>query len=432
MSASLKRFISEFMLVAAGKVVSLGALFICAIVVARFSGPAEFGRFSAALSIVLLLDAALGGPLDFAAVRFSALHRNELERVARFHGTTFRIKAVLVLTLLIGAALARRPLAELLFDNPHESALLLWCFGATAALVLLRSTFAWLQTALRFKAYAILDGLNGILRIGATCAVGFLGMRSAEAFLAVLAGAIAGAYLGSLLLFRQPYLTAPRASRADTHAILGFFGATAAILILGSFTGRSDIFFVKRLVSAEAAGFYASGAQIASTITMLASYACVILQPRLMHAGAASIRRLALLSLAVGALAGLALLPASVLLGAWGLGLVFGEAYRAAQPILTILLIGTCLDVIFMPVLMTFALQVRPRASLAGEVVITAGFIGAIATLGHDGAITIAWIATGARAAKLVLYSWLALSAPRTTEPVVLDPQTSPIAGRSD
>jgi hypothetical protein len=65
-----------------------------------------------------------------------------------------------------------------------------------------------------------------------------------------------------------------------------------------------------------------------------------------------------------------------------------------------------------MPVLMTLSLQTRARASLMGEVVITAVFIGLIVALGDRGAMTIAWIATGIRGLKLVLYSWLALTAP--------------------
>jgi O-antigen/teichoic acid export membrane protein len=411
-SAAIRRFLGEFLVVGAGKIVSLGALFACAIVVARFSGPEEFGRFAAALTIVLLLDVAIGGPLDFAAVRFSAMHRDDAPRVARFHGATFRIKAVLVIALLGIAALVRAPLGTLLFDDPDSGALVLWCLAATASLVVLRSTLAWLQTATRFREYAAVDVLNGLLRIGAMVAVGLAGMRSAEAFLAVLAIAIAGTYIASLFVIRQPYLTAPRASREDVRAILGFFGATAGILILGTFTGRSDVFFVKRMVSAEAAGFYAAAAQVASIITMLASYACVILQPRLMHAGRASIRRLALVSVGIGALAALVLLPAAHFAGAWGMALVFGDAFAVSAGVLVVLLIGTCLDLIFMPVLMTLSLQTRARASLMGEVVITAVFIGLIVALGDRGAMTIAWIATGIRGLKLVLYSWLALTAP--------------------
>ena len=419
MTGGLQRFVSEFLLVTAGKVVSLGALFVCAAIVSRFSGPAELGRFYAALTVALLVDAAIGGSLDFAAVRFSALHKNELQRVARFHGATFRLKATVVLAIAAAAILARGPLATLLFADPAEAPLVVSTALTIAALVFLRSVFAWLQTATRFRAYAALDLCNGILRVAAIAAVGLLGIRSAEAFLGVLAAAILGAYLTSFTFIRQPYLTAPRPEPHDSRAIFGFFGATALILILGSFTGRSDVFFVHRLISAEAAGVYGAAAQLATVITMLASYACVVLQPRLMHAGAASIRRLALLSAAAGLAAAAALLPASHFFGADALTLAFGDpTFASAQPLLTILLIGTCLDITFMPVLMTYALQVRPRASLAGELLITAAFVAAIALSGRDGALTIAWIATGARIAKLALYATLALTTPhRHQEP---------------
>lgn len=411
MSIGIRKVFSEFLLVSAGKVISLGALFVCGVVVARFCGPAEFGRFSAALSVILLLDVALGGPLDYAAVRFSAIHRDEPDRVARFHGATFRIKAALLLLMLVAGLLGRAPLSGLLFSGQEGTWFLLLCIGATASLLLLRSCFAWLQTGMLFRQYATLDSLNGVLRIGAMIGVGLLGLRSAEAYIGVFAAAMAATYAGSLLLFKQPYLAAPAATRADFRALLGYFGATAAILIMGSFTGRSDIFFVKRLLSAEDAGLYASAAQVASAITMFASYACLVLQPRLMHAGEASIRRLALLSVGAGCAAAAVLMPASLWGGAWGLAHVFGAKYAPAAPVLTVLMIGACLDLVFMPVLMTYALQARAKASMYGEFVVTAAYIAAIGAFAERGLIAVACIATGTRALKLVLYTWLALTA---------------------
>jgi len=410
----MRTLLSEFLLVSVGKIVSLGALFACSIVVAQFGGANELGRFAAALFIVTQLDVALGGSLDYAAVRFSALHRNEASRVVRFHGATFRIKAALVAVMILITLVGLRPIAGALFDAGEHPTLLLWCTGAAASLILLRSTFAWLQSTVRFKTYAALDALNGVLRIGAMIGVGLLGMRSAEAFLGVFAGAVLGTYLGSLVFIPQPYILAPRPSRQDVGAILSYLGPTAVILILGTFTGRSDVFFVKRLDSAEAAGLYAAAAQIASIITMFASYACLVLQPRLLHAGTASVRRLALLSVGVGFASALVLLPGVHFLGPWGLDLVFGQEFRPAAAVLSVLMIGTCLDLIFMPVLMTYAMQARAHASMAGEIAITVAYIGLMSYVGDRGMLMIAFVATATRGLKLVLYTFLALTASPT------------------
>ena len=64
----------NFLLVLGGKVSVTGVIFIGGILVARFSGAAEYGVFCVAMSAVLICDGMIGAPLDMAAVRFSALH----------------------------------------------------------------------------------------------------------------------------------------------------------------------------------------------------------------------------------------------------------------------------------------------------------------------------------------------------------------------
>jgi hypothetical protein len=94
---------------------------------------------------------------------------------------------------------------------------------------------------------------------------------------------------------------------------------------------------------------------------------------------------------------------------AWGLPVaipaLFGERYAAAVPIVAVLLIGTCADLFFMPVPMMLAIQVLPAASLAGEVLITVVFFGAVMTDLARTTMAMAWLVTGIRIAKLILYA---------------------------
>lgn len=91
------------------------------------------------------------------------------------------------------------------------------------------------------------------------------------------------------------------------------------------------------------------------------------------------------------------------------LATLFGSSYGAAQPLLLILILGTSLDVLFMPVAMNFSLQFRPRASLYGELIIAAVFLAVAAPLAGKGALAVAWLVTGVRCAKTVLYFGIAV-----------------------
>ena len=87
-------------LVLAGKVLGQGALLACGIVVARVAGPTEFALYSTLLMLVLLADACLGSPIDYAVIRFTAIHSEDRQRTDRLQAAAFRMK------ILIGLGLA--------------------------------------------------------------------------------------------------------------------------------------------------------------------------------------------------------------------------------------------------------------------------------------------------------------------------------------
>jgi hypothetical protein len=82
---------------------------------------------------------------------------------------------------------------------------------------------------------------------------------------------------------------------------------------------------------------------------------------------------------------------------------VFGEGFGASSGLLWIFILGTCLDLMFMPVPMTFVLQFKPRLALLGEVTIGVIYLLAAPAAMHSAA-SLAWLVTGVRAAKGALY----------------------------
>ena len=186
--------------------------------------------------------------------------------------------------------------------------------------------------------------------------------------------------------------------------MLRYAGATSLIVALGTVTGRSDILIVEGRIGAEAAAGYAAALHVASILSLLGGYVSVVSQPRILAwARAGRLGWMVTANAAAAATIGVAAIGFTLL---WPglLGWLFGEAFAGAAPLLTILVIGTSLDLMIMPLLLPYALQWQPRRALLAECGVTLAFLVlALGTLGVS-AESMAWLVTGVRAAKLAAY----------------------------
>ena len=83
---------------------------------------------------------------------------------------------------------------------------------------------------------------------------------------------------------------------------------------------------------------------------------------------------------------------------------VFGPGFAGSSSLLRILAIGTSIDLLCMPVAMTFLLQFRPRLAVVGEFIITAAYLALAWPMADEGPTAMAWLVTGVRATKGALY----------------------------
>ena|GEM_PF-2241078 len=405
-----KRTARDYAFVAAGKIASLASLLAGAIVVARLAGKSEFGLYNTALALTLLLDGGLGSPLDSTAVRFAALHAGEPKRVLRFQAATFRIKAAIAVILGLVAALAHTWITQTFFHDRERAALLFAAVVCVAALLLARSSAAFIQSQQRFRAYSLFDGALAAARLAALALVGVAGARRAETYLYAQGLATLLIFLAGLICISQPYILARWPSRTDARALLTFLGAIAAVIALGTITGRADVPILALRQTADRVGEYAAGAQIAAAATLLAGYAAVIVQPRLIQMiRCGALVRAVVANVSIAAVVGMGGAAAAIWIVPWLVPALFGDTYAAAIPVLQILVIGTILDLLFMPVPMTYALQLRPRASAIGETIITAAFLAVAPFAAREGLLAMAWLATGVRLMKCALYFALTL-----------------------
>jgi len=402
------RTLKDLALVISGKLLAVGALFACSVIAARYAGAAEYGNYSAAIAIILLIDAILGSPLDYAAVRFGAIYHNDPQRTHRFQSATFRLKVGIAGVFLAAAAIGSAPLAELFFQDASRKTLVLITLFSTLMLLFIRGTSAYLQIGKRFKIYSVFDTVQAAARHVFLAGAIVFGARSAESFVGVFGASALTLFVLFLVFMRQPYLTARWPERRDAREILKFITATAGIITLGTITGRADIPILSAYADAETVGVYAVAAQLSMLAMMLASYASVVFQPRVIDfARQGRLGKLIIGNVIAAAVIGAAATPVAI----WGLPIlvpaIFGDAYIASVPILQILLVGTLLDILFMPVLMTFALQVRPKRALIGEAVITLGFFACVPLVSDGMMYTLAWLMTGVRVAKMLLYTFI-------------------------
>jgi len=401
--------IRELALVAGGKIFGLLSLFTCGVLVARTTGPEVYSLYAAALALVLLLDATIGSPLDWAMVRFGSLHRDEPARVERMLGGTFRLKLVIALGIGALAFLFREPLTRLLFPESSQPQLVPVILLSTLGLLALRGTAAYMQLQLRFRTYALLDMVAALIRLASVTLLFYLGIKIAPPYVAVYGLSAAATFLIGLLLIRQSYMWAPRPSAQDRRSIMRFFGATSAIIILGTISGRADILILSAMNPGESTGFYAAAAHIAVLVTLLASYAGVIVQPRVIdYAKQGRLWVLLRLNIIGGTILSVLAIPVALWLVPWFVPLLFGEAFLPSIGILQILIIGTCIDLFTMPVLQTFAIQLCSRATLTGEAVVTILFLAGAPFAAEHSPMAMAWLVTIVRILKLCIYAGIA------------------------
>jgi O-antigen/teichoic acid export membrane protein len=392
-------------LVLAGKVLGQGALLACGIVVARVAGPTEFALYSTLLMLVLLADACLGSPIDYAVIRFTAIHSEDRQRTDRLQAAAFRMKILIGLGLAAGAALFGAPVARTLLHDETGGGLIWLAVGLTAALLLNRSVAAYFQSRSQFRLYSLFDATQGVLRAAVVAALALLGAKSAAAYLGGLLAASVVLLLASFWLTSQIYLTAGWPNRRDALEAFRFLGTTTGIIVLGTITGRTDLLFLAHATGPSEVAHYAGASQLASMATLLAGYASIVAQPILIPAA-----RRGQAPRLLAESSGLALIGAGgFLLVVWRFAElimqgVFGSGFTGSSSLLRILTIGTSIDLLCMPVAMTFLLQFRPRMALAGEFVITAAYLALAWPVADAGPIAMAWLVTGVRAAKGALY----------------------------
>jgi O-antigen/teichoic acid export membrane protein len=323
--------------------------FACLMVAARALGPAGYGLFALALTVLMMAAELSDLGVNAGIIRHASAHLGAGDAAAARAVLAAALRAKLV-TAAIGAltvvALAG-PLAGLLGRPAAAGLLRLAAFGL-AGTVLLGAFSAALQAHQSFLRNAALSVSNWALRLVGTAALAASGKISPASLLlcfAVTPWLMCG--VGGLLAPRGALGLTPWDPRR-AREVLDF---SRWMAIWGLFTlllNRLDLLLVGGLTDDVQAGYYGAAQRVAMLVTMSVNAYLMALVPRLsrlrsrveiarMTAGA---RRV----VAVGSI-GIAALAAAA---PWVIQ-AFGTAFRPAAPALTLLLAGTILQAWTLP-----------------------------------------------------------------------------------
>jgi O-antigen/teichoic acid export membrane protein len=403
--------------VSVAKTASLGVLFVTSILVARTAGPEGLGYYNTGLTLLLLFDAIVGQPLDNAMIRYNSLHHEDEKGVVAVQGSIWKFKMFFGSTLLLLSILFIEPLTEQILGETGPRTLLPIVAISLLALLAIRSTACLLQIRHQFKHYAALDSLQGILRLAGVCVLFALGISAPETYIGAYGGGALMAFLVFLVVVPQEYILARRPTMAQTKIILSYIGVTSAIIILGSVTGRADVLLMMIYGGPEAAGHYSAAAQLAFLGALFAGYIAVVFQPKVVQmAREGQLGKLIRLNGILATCASLLCIPFALWGLPWLMPIIFGTEFDPSIRTLQILLIGSCSDLFVMPVLLPFAVQVLAREVLIGEVIITVLFFVVFFISPANAILKMAWLVTGIRLLKFMLYHGVVLKHLRKTK----------------
>jgi O-antigen/teichoic acid export membrane protein len=298
----------------------LGAL--SGVLLARALGPTDFGLFAGALALVALVTPLLQGALDNAALRALASTQAGGERLLRaMMGTRLWLGVTLTVLLALGGLMLSAPLvAALLALNAAamslEGAVQIW----------------WVAREKQAKAAAA-DVVRSLLWLGAAAAVYVTGTGVVAA---AATRALATMLLVAATLWAVRKEADWRPSLEYQREVLGQSLVWLASGITFAIYQQADRLMLIAMSGEGEAGRYAAAANLVMVFYMVPGIFTSVLLPRMYRQAGDLGRQARMLELRLGSGILLAMLIIPLLIGLRRetLGLLYGESYASAAPVL--------------------------------------------------------------------------------------------------
>jgi O-antigen/teichoic acid export membrane protein len=307
--------------------------FLFTLFVARSLSVYDFGIFSAAINLVVILSSITDIGISTGSVNFISAHtaRGEHEKANQYIKASFIIR-VLVVLAISAIIIVFAPFVSKTFLATLDPKIAIW--SAIIPVFLFPDLFFpyILQAKKKFLHSTIMDNAFYVARllfVLAFYAVGSLTMS--RAFWAFGAGFLVTLVLTFVFIKTDFIFSKP--TKEEYKKLLGFSGWIAVNRIISSISGRLDITMLAAIVGATATGLYSIPSRLASFIIVLSGSFSSVLATRLASFGNKDEEKkyiikstLALLPITAGIIVWIIFAEPFILL-------LFGQKYLPAVPI---------------------------------------------------------------------------------------------------
>jgi len=256
-----------------------GFLFI--LFVARSLSVYDFGIFSAALNLVVILASIADIGISTGSVNFVSVYsaKGEHEKVDEYIKASFLVRLFIVLgTSVIVVVFA--PFVSKTFLATQDPKIAIW--AAIIPIFLFPDLFFpyILQAKKKFLHSTIIDNAFYVARLLFALAFYTIGgLTMSKAFWAFGAGFVMS--LVFIFIYLKPDFFRSRPGKEEYKNLLKFSGWIGVNRIISSVSGRLDIQMLASLSGALATGLYSIPSRLASFIVVLSSSFSAVLAPRL-------------------------------------------------------------------------------------------------------------------------------------------------------
>jgi len=255
--------------------------FVFTIIVARGLSVADFGIFSAALNLVIILSSLGDIGISTASVNFIAenLAKGEKQKADEYVKASFIIRLVIVLALSL-LVLVFAPIVSIRLLATTDPSVAVW--SAIIPIFLFPDLFFQyiLQAKREFLKSTIYDNAFYVARLVFALVYYLAGtLTMPRAFMSFGAGFVITVILTFIYVKKDFMNTKP--SREEYKNLLHFSGWIAVNRIVSSISGRLDITMLAAMVGATATGLYSIPSRLASFIIVLSGSFSSVLATRM-------------------------------------------------------------------------------------------------------------------------------------------------------
>jgi O-antigen/teichoic acid export membrane protein len=265
----------------AGNVGSAFWAFLFTLFVARSLSVYDFGIFSAALNLVIILSSLADIGISTGSVNFVAVHtsKGEHEKANQYIKAAFVIRLLIVLAISV-VIIIFAPFVSNTFLATRDPGIAIW--SAIIPIFLFPDMFFpyILQAKKKFLHSTVINNAFYLVRLLFALVFYVIGaLTVSKAFLAFGAGFVVEVIL-VLIYLRTDFLRA-KPQRDEYKNLLKFSGWIGVNRVISSISGKLDVTMLAALAGALATGLYSIPSRLASFIVILSGSFSSVLAPRL-------------------------------------------------------------------------------------------------------------------------------------------------------